>query len=326
MKDKIPDKRAMEKMSSDLSRLFQNKKFESEEELKDYLDGVVKKGKIPEAPPKSVVSFAQDIIYEAWEAEGSKERIKLAKEALSISPDCSDAYNLLAEEEAKTLEEAKKLYQKGVEAGERALSKEVLNIKDEGHLWGYIPARPYMRSRAGLMESLWELGGYDEAVAHAKEMLRLNTGDNQGIRYILIAYLAELRRYDDLDKFLNKGNYKNDCAAEWLYTCALLAFVKEGDSERARKELKIALKSNKFVPEYITGKKPIPRFLPDRITMGGEDEGFCCASRFLPAWKRVSGAIEWLKEQAGIRTYPKLGRNEPCSCGSGRKYKKCCGV
>jgi uncharacterized protein YecA (UPF0149 family) len=22
---------------------------------------------------------------------------------------------------------------------------------------------------------------------------------------------------------------------------------------------------------------------------------------------------------------PKVGRNEPCPCGSGRKYKKCCG-
>jgi tetratricopeptide (TPR) repeat protein len=26
-----------------------------------------------------------------------------------------------------------------------------------------------------------------------------------------------------------------------------------------------------------------------------------------------------------IRTEPKVGRNAPCSCGSGRKYKKCCG-
>ena len=26
------------------------------------------------------------------------------------------------------------------------------------------------------------------------------------------------------------------------------------------------------------------------------------------------------------RTSPKVGRNEPCPCGSGRKYKKCCGV
>ncbi len=26
-----------------------------------------------------------------------------------------------------------------------------------------------------------------------------------------------------------------------------------------------------------------------------------------------------------IRTEPKIQRNEPCPCGSGKKYKKCCG-
>ena len=26
-----------------------------------------------------------------------------------------------------------------------------------------------------------------------------------------------------------------------------------------------------------------------------------------------------------VRATPKIGRNEPCPCGSGRKYKKCCG-
>ena len=27
-----------------------------------------------------------------------------------------------------------------------------------------------------------------------------------------------------------------------------------------------------------------------------------------------------------VRTTPKVGRNDPCPCGSGKKYKKCCGV
>jgi SWIM/SEC-C metal-binding protein len=27
-----------------------------------------------------------------------------------------------------------------------------------------------------------------------------------------------------------------------------------------------------------------------------------------------------------IRSGPTIGRNDPCSCGSGRKFKKCCGV
>ncbi|MBE0565935.1 MAG: SEC-C domain-containing protein, partial [Krumholzibacteria bacterium] len=26
------------------------------------------------------------------------------------------------------------------------------------------------------------------------------------------------------------------------------------------------------------------------------------------------------------REEPKVGRNDPCPCGSGKKYKKCCGV
>ncbi|MCX6110492.1 MAG: SEC-C metal-binding domain-containing protein [Proteobacteria bacterium] len=28
--------------------------------------------------------------------------------------------------------------------------------------------------------------------------------------------------------------------------------------------------------------------------------------------------------QPFVRATPKLGRNDPCSCGSGKKYKKCC--
>ena len=37
-----------------------------------------------------------------------------------------------------------------------------------------------------------------------------------------------------------------------------------------------------------------------------------------------------LMEDEGIRTESRgtvmIGRNDPCSCGSGKKYKKCCGA
>ncbi|OZB48433.1 MAG: hypothetical protein B7X60_03990, partial [Polynucleobacter sp. 39-45-136] len=29
---------------------------------------------------------------------------------------------------------------------------------------------------------------------------------------------------------------------------------------------------------------------------------------------------------APIRSGPKVGRNDPCTCGSGKKYKNCCGA
>jgi len=304
-KNRIPDPRAMEKMTSDLSRLLQGQDFKSEEELNAYLDGVVKGKRIPKASPKSAVQFAQDIMYEAWEAENRKERIKLAKEALAISLDCADAYNLLAEEEAETLEEAKELYQKGVDAGRRALGEKIFK-EDGGHFWGYTSTRPYMRARAGFMECLWELGEHDEAIVHAKEMLKLNKNDNQGIRYILIAYLAELGRYDKLDKFMKK-NYKNDCAAEWLYTKALSTFVKDGSSVQAEKALNIALERNQYVPEYLNGKKPIPRLLPDRITVG--QKAGTVMILLLAKLRSVEGrAVEWARSQI---QYTNLFNNLP---------------
>ncbi len=40
-------------------------------------------------------------------------------------------------------------------------------------------------------------------------------------------------------------------------------------------------------------------------------------------WKFSDGAF--VKEKPVIREEPKIGRNDPCPCGSGKKYKKCCG-
>ena len=42
------------------------------------------------------------------------------------------------------------------------------------------------------------------------------------------------------------------------------------------------------------------------------------------AWKLVGG--EHVKAQPYVREEPKVGRNDPCPCGSGRKFKKCCGA
>jgi len=39
----------------------------------------------------------------------------------------------------------------------------------------------------------------------------------------------------------------------------------------------------------------------------------------------VSEATEALSKAKPVRTGPKVGRNDPCPCGSGKKYKQCCG-
>jgi len=40
-------------------------------------------------------------------------------------------------------------------------------------------------------------------------------------------------------------------------------------------------------------------------------------------WYYVDGKMP--KPQTVKREAPKVGRNDPCPCGSGKKYKKCCG-
>lgn len=46
-----------------------------------------------------------------------------------------------------------------------------------------------------------------------------------------------------------------------------------------------------------------------------------------PHRRRPTGSVSWDSEKAGtfVRGQKKIGRNDPCPCGSGKKYKNCCG-
>lgn len=51
----------------------------------------------------------------------------------------------------------------------------------------------------------------------------------------------------------------------------------------------------------------------------------------LPQWNNIFTAekqkelYKEQKESGTVRKEKKIGRNDPCPCGSGKKYKKCCG-
>ncbi|WP_173514836.1 tetratricopeptide repeat protein [Sinorhizobium psoraleae] len=156
------------------------------------------------------VDAAQEIMYDAWETPSRSKRIALARKALTVSPLCADAYVLLAEEEAKSVQEALIWYQKGVEAGEQALGPEGFE-ECAGHFWGFLETRPYVRARAGLAAALWRLGRQHEALEHYQTMLELNPNDNQGIRYVLAGHLLARNDIKALKNLFKK--YKEDCAA-----------------------------------------------------------------------------------------------------------------
>jgi hypothetical protein len=113
-------------------------------------------------PAPDKLRQAQEIVYDAWEIDGPA-RINLALQALTVYPDCADAYVLLASEFAANLNETKELYEKGMIAGEKALGPKTFK-KDKGHFWGIIETRPYMRARAGLAQCLWDIGERKQAI------------------------------------------------------------------------------------------------------------------------------------------------------------------
>ena len=236
---------------------------------------------------------AQDIMYQAFEETNPAKRISLAHKALKTSDKCADAFVLLAEEQADTVARALEYYQKGVDAGERALGNDYFK-EAVGHFWGIMETRPYMRARAGLAECLIKLNQVDGAVEHYRDMLRLNPNDNQGLRYIVAEVLLDQNRDAELIKLLKQ--YKDDAMAEWLYTWALAAFRKNSKSKEADKRLRGALEQNPFVPDYLTGKKRVPLNLPPTMGWGDEQEAIHYAAKFLNHWRRTPGAIDWMKD------------------------------
>ncbi len=62
-----------------------------------------------------------------------------------------------------------------------------------------------------------------------------------------------------------------------------------------------------------------------RFRQGQLDQTHHETSRFRRhdgGWVYVEGKVH---HKPVVRSGPKLGRNDPCSCGSGKKYKQCCG-
>lgn len=286
----LMDRRAMEKTMADLGRLLNEQQFESIEEANAFLQNLMASGQPIDLPGNTPLEQAQDVMYQAWDAEGAR-RIRLARKALTFSEDCADAYVLLGEEAAKTVQEAKDWFEKGVKAGERALGPQMFE-ENAGHFWGIIETRPYMRARAGLAGCLHAMGEREQAAAHYQDMLRLNPGDNQGIRYILANLLLEIGDTDGLNTLFKQ--YDDEASAAWLYTRALATFRREGPSPAATRQLKEALAQNRFVPSYLLGEKQLPRRLPEYMGFGDEDEAVHYAVDGLSTWGRDQQALAWL--------------------------------
>jgi uncharacterized protein len=84
------------------------------------------------------------------------------------------------------------------------------------------------------------------------------------------------------------------------------------------------------LPRGARGDPTLRDFAKGDLSLGEreEDRWDAEAPDLIPIW--VEMLHQWRVENdphrpAAVRR-TKIGRNEPCPCGSGKKYKKCCGT
>lgn len=266
----------------------ESKNFENIDEINEFINKKIN-SPAPRALPKGKKEQARQLIYDAFEAKG-KQRYMLAQEALNLNPNCVDAFSILAEK-AGSLEEKEQLFEKGMRAGEKELGKAFFK-ENKGQFWGMIETRPFMRAKHQYAEALSFLGKMNEACKQFEEILELNPNDNQGVRYELFVVYMEQGEYKKASQLLQQ--YEEE-TTNGLYNKLLLEVHENGLSEKAVKLLKKAKKENKHVVAFLTGKKHLPKQMPDYYGFGDENEAIVYADLHLHLWEGVEGLQEWLK-------------------------------
>ncbi len=276
--------------------LTQEREFDSEEELQAFLSPYMSPGEKPQFPePTQLWHKAQDLAYQGWETKSAQKRRKIAQQVLEISADAPDGYLLLAHD-AASWQEAAQLCTQAVTAAWRLMGPDPFEAYVGGGFWGAAITRPYMRARLALGYALWRQGERAEAQAHFQELLRLNPGDNQGVRYLLVAVLLEQGQDAEAERLMRR--YSEDAFCFWAYNRALGYFRQRGDHPAARRQLERARARNSYVPALLLSLRPMRVGELAIVEPGGLSEAQEYRQLYYDAWAMTSGALEWLKQVA----------------------------
>ncbi|KGE19428.1 YecA family protein [Paenibacillus wynnii] len=236
----------------------------------------------------------QYLLHKAGEATSPKKRIQLAEAALEVYPNSCDAYLILAEE-AENEHEARAFLKSGMEAGKRELG-DLFFEKNKGYFWGLSETRPYIRICKSYAESCWFGGNGEEVAKTLEHILELNTEDNTGARYLLLAVYLYNNRLNDADLML-KNFGKDDAAAAFAYDRIVLEYKRNGITSQLKMLYRIARNVNKHVPDYLLGVKRLPHNLPDFIGMGDANEAVEYVIMHSRLWASLPDLLKWMLKQ-----------------------------
>jgi len=255
-----------------------------------------------------------ELMQTAWRERNPEARIKAAREAIALNPECATGYILLAEEGAETVLDAESKFREAYKIAEanhrRSQQLQHQNSTMESQHRRDTNVMIYIRRRLAMCAR--KLGKLKEAVKMFKDLTKevppimnvLNIHEN------LLEALLEMQNYADVQAVLAKyDDFSLPKSAAICYTAALLkarAVADKFSADRAGKSglsgsemtaveaIHRAVEFNPHVPPYLLELRSLI-LPPEHILKRGDSEAISYAFYHLVHWKRVEGACNLLQ-------------------------------
>lgn len=297
----LPPRRsfAAESALRQIHALLEGEKFESAEDLNARLQQLTSSGQLgelTEARKQNDPKWqAQELVYDAMEASDPMTALGLVHRALKLDPACTDAQRLMVELIELEADNRIHLLREVVSKAEASFGPEFL-AENTGHFWGILETRPYMRALRALADASADAGHLEEAAQTYERMLALNPNDNQGVRYALLGLYLALKRRESAANLFDQYPGEAEYSAAFAWGQVLERWL-AGALEEAGKALANARRQNRYVERYLTGRKRLPKALPEMYRPGDDSEARIAVTGLAPAMESLPEFVAWLQSR-----------------------------
>jgi hypothetical protein len=119
--------------------------------------------------------------------------------------------------------------------------------------------------------------------------------------------------------------FDREGALETLRDDALFAYALAMPGETTRGRIRGMLRKIDSLADLDQTETDLVMFaLDERLRLHGLQPVFA-EEEVASSQEPVASSVE-VQDVPGLVASPKIGRNDPCPCGSGKKFKKCCGA
>ncbi|MBR6014299.1 MAG: hypothetical protein IK062_11065 [Selenomonadaceae bacterium] len=191
---------------------------------------------------------ADDYLELADKAKTKKKALQYVTKACELDANNIDAQSQYIDLTVKNGVEAAERYKKLLVKAEEQLKTAGIWTKNTvGDFWGIIETRPYMRVYLSYMEVLKTDCRLTQAADACKEILKLNTNDNLGIRYELMHIYAVTEDVKGAERLFKK--YRSETSTQFLMPFSLI-YYKVGNEKKAEEFLKKAAEYNSDLAKF----------------------------------------------------------------------------